>query len=588
MAGDRRGSRSGDDDWIFAADPGTAPTEKLPGRDEVEMLAEERASRPRHRRPVRPAEEQDVSEQDPSEQDIRDTRTGALPALDEDGNALEDAEEDASEWNPEDEDSSGLAPEGAGEPARVGGSASYARSGTTPNAPEPSGRAAALPARFADLGAFDALRDVTAFVCLIAALSTTYSHAGVVPVDLVGRIAVGLGLLVLVLVHVLRWVPRNPPLRWVRMVRVIGLAPVLLVAVGTIVADLVASLPVLFSPLPDGAPLGLGAGVSLLLAGAIVGIEPRAHEGYLPSAVARRRSRTVIAGIALAAAVAFVISLVMVIGRIFVTGWAYSLLTFASALVSALVLTLLIGSALRRDRSWFVFSAAAASGLVILAIADDSLRLEFAAPTSFATDFVYLPFVFAAWGVMISRSFVRTMPLTFQRVDWIVYAVRAFEFTAVMHVAAIVWNLLAAVAATGGAGLGGPVIHVMDAVVAACFVAISLFARRSLLERPADVARSSAVIAGVVLLVIGFLDVIVNSLATGAGAGLMTGGVALAGGVAAALMLTVPAPVRDEYGAPDLGRMFADFRSRNLPGGSSPDLIPDVSEERARIKVFPG
>lgn len=91
------------------------------------------------------------------------------------------------------------------------------------------------------------------------------------------------------------------------------------------------------------------------------------------------------------------------------------------------------------------------------------------------------------------------------------------------------------------------------------------------------------------MLVVGFLDVIVNSLATGAGAGLMTGGVALAIGVAAALMLTVPAPVRDDYGAPDLGRMFADFRTRNTPGTSaSPELIPDVSEERARIKVFPG
>ncbi|WP_152351459.1 DUF7937 domain-containing protein [Brachybacterium subflavum] len=621
MARDRRGSRGGDEDWIFSADPGTVPTEKLPGREEVELLAAERAGHPRHRRPVRPAGPAGAQEDGQTGDDLRDTRTGALPALDEDGEvsadgAVEgnragtDAGNDAgtgavtdvgtdADWTREstDEDAGSLAPHGEDVPAPVGGSpgagsgssATYARSGTTPNAADAPGRSPAIPARFADLGAFDALRDVTAFVCLVAALSTSFTHAGYTPVDLIGRIAVGFGLLVLVVVLVLRWAPKSSPLRLVRTVRVIGLAPVLLVAVGTIVADLVTSIPVMFSPLPEGPPVGLGAGVSLLLAGAVVGIEPRAHEGYLPSALARRRSRTVIAAIALAAAASFVFAVVMLVGRVFVTGWAYSLITFASALVSALLLTLLIGAALRRDRSWFVFCAGAASGLVILAIADSSLRLEFAAPTSFATDFVYLPFVFAAWGVMVSRSFVRTMPLNFQRVDWIVYAVRAFEFGAIMHGAAIVWNLIAAVAAVGGAGMGGPVIHVMDAVISACFVAISLFARRSLLERPADVARSSAVIAGVVMLVVGFLDVIVNSLATGAGAGLMTGGVALAVGVVAALMLTVPAPVRDEYGAPDLSRMFADFRTRNEPAtAASPDLIPDVSAERARIKVFPG
>ncbi|PWH07534.1 hypothetical protein DEO23_02585 [Brachybacterium endophyticum] len=574
MAGHRRSSRSGDDDWIFAADPGTASTEKLPSREEVELLAAEREERPRHRRPVRDQRDQ---------RDLRNTRTGALPALDEDG------EEIGADWDREGDDAGEIAPHGEDAPAPVHGSPSYARSGTTPNAQDAPGRGASIPARFADLGAFDALRDVTAFVCLVAAMSTTYTHAGFVPLDVIGRIGVGLALLVLVVVHVLRWLPATPHLQLVRTVRVAGLAPVLVIAVGTVVTDLVLSLPVLFAPLPEGPPVGLGAGVCLLLAGVIVGIEPRAHEGYLPSALARRRSRTVLAVIALLAALAFAFSLVMLVGRVFTTGWAYSLLTFASALVSALVLVLLIGAALRRDRSWFVFTAAAASGLVVLAIADASLRLEFAAPTSFATDFVYLPFVFAAWGVMVSRSFVRTMPLSFHRVDWILYAVRAFEFSVVVHVAAMVWNLLAAVAAIGGAGLGGPVIHVMDLVVSACFVAISLFARRCLLERPADVARSSAVIAGVVMLVVGFLDVIVNSLATGAGAGLMTGGVALAIGVAAALMLTVPAPVRDDYGAPDLGRMFADFRTRNTPGTSaSPELIPDVSEERARIKVFPG
>src|SRR5699024_11013102 len=73
----------------------------------------------------------------------------------------------------------------------------------------------------------------------------------------------------------------------------------------------------------------------------------------------------------------------------------------------------------------------------------------------------------------------------------------------------------------------------------------------------------------------------------GGGGGLVTGGVALAIGVAAALMLTVPAPVRDEFGAPDLVKMFADFRTRDAGRRSLLDRVPDVTEERARKKSFP-
>src|SRR5699024_7463700 len=95
---------------------------------------------------------------------------------------------------------------------------------------------------------------------------------------------------------------------------------------------------------------------------------------------------------------------------------------------------------------------------------------------------------------------------------------------------------------TGDAAPGGQVVHLLGAAVCACFAAVSLFGRRALLGRPADLARASGVIAGLVLVVVGFLAVIVNSLAMGVGAGLVTGGVALAVGVAAALMLTGPAP----------------------------------------------
>ncbi|MDO5663498.1 MAG: hypothetical protein Q4G40_12440, partial [Brachybacterium sp.] len=213
--------------------------------------------------------------------------------------------------------------------------------------------------------------------------------------------------------------------------------------------------------------------------------------------------------------------------------------------------------------------------------------MQFAAPLSVAIGFVYLPLLFTAFAVMISRSFLRTMPLSFRRSDWIVYAVRAFEFGIVVHLGAVGWQLLVAVAAIGGGGVGGPVLHAMGAVVSAVVVVLCMVGRQALLERPADNARAMGVGAAVVMVVLGFLAVIVNSLATGAGAGLVTGGVALAIGIAAALMLTVPSPVRDEYGAPDLGRMFEDFRIRDQGHRRLADRVPDVTAERARKKSFP-
>ena len=445
-----------------------------------------------------------------------------------------------------------------------------------------------LPDRFKELGVFDALRDVLALVCMVTALTTTFTVAHSTLVDGVGKIAIGVGLVALVAVHLLRWIPKAPPLTAIRAVRVIGLLPALLVAVGTVLSDLVLSLPVLFASLPDGPPVGLGIGVPLLLLGAIIGIEPRAHEGYLPQARARRVARIGLVGVGIGAGVALLLALVMIVGRMFTTGWAYSLLTIGDTVISVLLLGIVLASALLRERSWYVFSTAAVSGLALAALADNTLQLQFAAPLSFASDFVYLPFLFAALGLMISRSFVRTMPISFRRTDWLVFTVRAFEFSVVLHAAAVLWHLLAALVASTGLAPGGTVLHLIDAAVCLCFVAVSLFARTSLLSRPATTARANGVISGLILVVVGFLDVIVNSLATGAGAGLVTGGTALAIGIAVALMLTVPAPVRDEFGAPDIARMFADFRSRDSGSVSLLNQVPDVTEETARKKVFPG
>ena len=556
MDRDPREDETQDADWIFAIDdPHSLPTDRLPSREEFDRYAAPLLAR-RENGPALPP----------------DTATGAIPAI----------EDDAAE-----------APDGGGEdvvaPLARPRVVSYARSGTTPNAEDDEIPIAGfqLPERFKDLGLFDALRDVLALICLTAALTTVFTVAHSPVLDLLGKIAIGLALAALVAVHALRWIPASPPLRALRVMRMAGMAPALLVAVLVLGADLVLSLPVLFAPLPDGPPVGIGVGVPLLLLGAILGIEPRAHEGYLPQERARRIARQVLLGVGIAAAAALLLALVMIVGRLFTTGWPFSLGAFANTLISALLLAVVLASALRRDRSWYVFSTAVAAALAIGALADNSLGLQFAAPASVATGYVYLPFLFAALGLMISRSFVRSMPLSFRRTDWLVYSVRALELSALMHTAAVLWHLLIALAATSAPVAGGPVLHLIDAVVCACFVVVSLFGRTALLSRPALSARASGVVASLVLVVVGFLDVIVNSIATASGAGLVTGGVALVLGIATALMLTVPAPVRDEFGAPDITRMFADFRARDNGRVSLLDLVPDVTEATAERKPFP-
>lgn len=588
--------RDQDADWIFAIDdPHSLPTDRLPDRAAFDRYATPLLAR-RGASPSLPIGENetvDLSSLDLAAEPA--AVTGAIPVLDSDDDR--DGADDADGAEPADADAlaaSDAAAAGNSERELVSplprpDAVSYARSGTTPNAEDDEIplNGFVLPDRFKELGVFDVLRDVFALVCLATALTTTFTLAQIPLLDLLGKIAIGIGLAALVIVHLLRWVPENPPLAAVRILRVVGLLPALLVAVAVIVTDLVLSLPKLFASLPEGPPVGIGIGVSLLLLGAILGIEPRAHEGYLPQARARRTARIALQAVAGATALSLLIATVMIVGRVFTTGWAFSLMAFANALVSALLLGIVLASALRRERSWYVSSTAVVAALVIAALADNSLGLQFAAPLSFASGFVYLPFLVAAFGLMISRSFVRTMPVSFRRTDWLVYSVRAFEFSAVMHAAAVIWHLLAAIVATVGQAPGSPVLHLIDAVVCGCFVVVSLFGRNSLLSRPAVSARANGVVAALVLTVVGFLDVIVNSLAMAAGAGLATGGVALFIGLAAALMLTVPAPVRDEFGAPDVTRMFADFRARDGGRVSLLDQVPDVTEETARRKNFP-
>src|SRR5690606_28396632 len=267
MDRDPRSEEDQDADWIFAIDdPHSLPTDRLPGREEFDRYAQPLLAR-RGQGPALPDQDRPGAEPD--------AVTGAIPAV--------DGEEDGSDGT----DDGTVAP--LARPRVV----SYARSGTTPNAEDDEIPIAGfqLPERFKDLGLFDALRDVLALVCLTAALTTVFTSAHNPRLDLLGKVAIGIALAALAAVPAPRWIPAEPPLPVLRVLRVAGMAPALLVAVLVLGADLVLSLPVLFAPLPDGAPVGIGAGVSLLLLGAILGIEPRAHEGYLPQERARRAAR---------------------------------------------------------------------------------------------------------------------------------------------------------------------------------------------------------------------------------------------------------------------------------------------------------
>lgn len=576
MAKDIQGTS---DEWIFAdADPGTLPTEKLPGHEELERYSAPLVAR-RGPEPARPTAHQETVDLSAVRAELAEHGDPAA-ARKEDGAVRR--EPGAAHEEPTGERAH--EPDAVPAPLRV---PTYARSGTTPNAEDDGPVSVSLPPRFHDLKIFDALRDIVTLICMITAMTTTFTLGEVAVLDLAGKIAIAVALASLAVIHALRWIPKDPPMRLLKTLRVGGMIPAIAVAAVVVLADLVLSLPVLFASLPDGPPVGVGVGVAMLLLGGIVGVEPRAHCAYLPGTVARHRSRLTVLGFGVYGLVTLILSLVMMVGRVFTTGWQYPLMAFGNALLSVLLLFIVLRSALARDRSWYVFSTAAVGGLVIAALADNTLRMEFAAPASVATGFVYLPILFGAWGIMVSRSFVRTMPMSFHRADWLVFAMRALEFSIIMHTGAVVWHVLAAITAGAQIVPGGRVLHLMDAVVCAAFVTGSTFARRALLERPAVEARATAVMAAVAMVVVGFLMVIVNTLASGAGAGLVTGAVALATGIAVALMLTVPSPVRDEFGAPDLTRMFSEFRTRNQRSHPLFGQLPDVAAERRRAKTFP-
>ncbi|MDO5644560.1 MAG: hypothetical protein Q4G21_02555 [Dermabacter sp.] len=541
-----RGSEG--DEWIFPSEPGTLPTERLPSREDFERIRREKAhlsGDPDHYFAPR------TSAQD----------SAPLPL-----------------------------------PAHDASPATYARSGYTPAAaPRPA--ASVLPPRFRDLSGWDALRDLLVVLCFGSAAVTTFTQNPEAVPMLVPRLAAGLGFAAMVAVYVLRWAPtyrtgeaaqREPNLRLIGTVRLVGMVPAALVALGTIGYDLAASIPDLLTPLPDGPRVGLGAGVSLLLLGAIVGSERRGFEGYVPDAAHKARAGRVLGILRYAALGSFALAAVMMVGKAVSGDGLFSLVTFARSLTGLALVLLIVQPGLRRSPSWYVFLTGVAGAIVVGAAADNTLRLSYAAPVSFSTSYVWLPFVVAAFGLLISRAYVRSSALRFTRVDWIVYAARTLEFSVLMHGVSLVVSALMALAIVLGypSRVGLP-LTLAAMLLALLFALLSAFARRALDYRDASRARAHAVVAGVALTVIGFVSVLVYSLASGDAAGLTNGGLALLIGMSSALMLTVPTPVRDEHGAPDLDATFTAFRARELAPSIAQRFLPDISRATAERKAFP-
>lgn len=563
---------SGDvDSWIFEPEPETFATEELPDREDFERLRAEKAQ----------LEGEPQRLFAPLNADGEESEQAAAAPLDETSDVVPPAGSRPAAL-PDEEGADGF---------------DLVRSGDTPTvAPRRSGTI--LPPRFRDLSGWDALRDLLVVLCFGSAFATALTDPRTESVPMLWpRIAAGIGLLALVAVYVLRWGPtyregydpKQPPnLKLIGVVRLVGMLPAFAVSIGVMLYDFVLSIPDLITPLPDGPRVGIGAGVALLLVGAVVGSERRGFEGYVPDAAAKARAETKLRVLRYAAFASFALAFVMMVGKAINGDLLFSLMTLGRSLGALALVVLIVRPKLNRASAWYVFITGAAGAMVVGGAADNTLRLDYAAPASFSNAYVWLPFVFAAFGVLVSRAYVRSSNLRFERVDWIVYAARAFEFSIVLHAVAIVIAVIQAVAIFFGyEGNIGVTLALVTIVFLAVLLGLSFLGRRALGYVDATKARSHAVSACVALAIVGFVGILVYSIASGAAAGLMNGGLALVVGIVAALMLTVPSPVVDEFGAPDLDRTFAQFRARESRVPSVLPFLPDISKATSERKSFP-
>lgn len=573
-------------------DDGTQPTERIDVsafRDAADRRAgqtEDRSSRGDGRsEPTTPDTDPGTGADTDADTDtVQIEHVHATEQIDRDEYAeYEDAETGREDAGPESESEPEPEPEDADEPDDDTGEvnifdvmardpvlpehpADYIRSGTTPNAEEaPPERHFGLLDRldlsslrnpFAGTPLTDSGRDVMAALFLVGAVVNQWDISGdgwVRPIVVVTAPLAVLGLIAVYLLRTITVGGHLAPLRVTRLVRVLSQLPLLAGVIATLIVDAVTG---------DG----VAVGVSLAVAGVFLAIEPRTSEGFLPTARDHGRARWVfriLVGLLAVSAVASVaVHVVALVGG----AGLLELEDLLQMVVTTLFVMLPIWATAKRSPSWFVLAMAIIGGMLVAALADNAVRLDYAEAVSFHSGWVWLPFVAGIFALLCSRSWVRYVPLGLGPEPWRTLSARAFEFTLGVQSCVVVINVVRAVDRVVAEPDGrGPALYVLASIGSLLIALFAWIGRQALSAVDADRGRNLAVLAAGAMMMIGFVGVNVHIIAQGAAPSSDTGGVGLLCGMSVIVMLTVPAPIRERYGAPDFAAMIRDLRRPSPP-----------------------
>lgn len=559
------GSRGGE--HVSPDEYTTFPTEQIPGGRDVARYAESAADST----PGGPA-------QAPSEPG---TQTAETPAIE---SALSDEEWHPTEvvprlpgdqdtgpvLQPDTEDMPALPPKAAG--------ATFARSGTTPAEAARQKRArwtldlSTMRNPLTGVHPDDLVRDLIAVVLLATSLTSTWTWSGATTTELPSFLAVLLSTLVVPLLYVLRGVRfggRAVNERQLRWIRLLGMVPAAGAAVSTIVADLVLSFIVVLGPQDLSASRGIGIGVALALTGALLGAEPRRHEGWTAHPQVRRLLHVLLRIVVISLGVSTLLAVAALIPRGLAEGATGVLVAVAAMLVTLIYLVLLVDVVRTRRADRFVVTISVFGVLLIGGAFDTMLRLDFAAPQSFVYGYVSAPFAFALVALLMSRTWVDELAPSFVHDSWRAFGARLMEFSLIAHAVAVLATVLLLIARQLS-GAGGITVTVLSLIGLAALCVLSWFVRAGLRSEAVDRGRSRAVLLAIAMVALGFLGVIVTTIAFGTSMQTTTGGLGLFAGLAVVLAMTVPASMRERYGAPDFARMWAEAKPARTADSDSP------------------
>ncbi|MFJ4105954.1 DUF7937 domain-containing protein [Oerskovia enterophila] len=433
-----------------------------------------------------------------------------------------------------DESAPGSAPASSADPAAT----SSAKPSEQPEekASAPATTSPSAPANpFAGIPVSDYVRDGVAALLLFVSLTMPWDFANRAS-DKVEVILVSvLSLLSLALPYLARTgvLPTTWTVHTTRRVRLLANAPYGLLVAVYVVLDLV-------NGTAGNGWGGLGTGLALGLAGAVLAAQPRQAE-LGPVDQDRAVSQTwvkVLIGIgALAvvgAVVAFVFSLTLGLGVVGI---------FARLVVAALAVGLVglpVWGILRKQESWRLVLVGLGIALVVLYVLNTgSFLVSYESLRGGQFGLLLIP---AAAAVAASPAVARSTASASPVATWVAVAVDTLDLVlvvaAVLTLQAILWL---------AAGLSGVVV-ILALVLGLLMVGVSLVARRAL-ARDAVSGRTLALGGAGVVAVLGIVLLIVVANQSGLGIGVGTDLLLLAFGLPAitAFALTVPAEVRTHF-----------------------------------------